>query len=365
MPFAKLPGQLSFIRRVRPGFGMFYSAFEDGHVEPLNVVRIGIRGTQNVNKFDDAKKGTPSSAKRDEPANIQITDRAMLDPEAKCLRVQFDVRWLDISRALHSMAPGADFDRDEFKRLRGAIADFLKKTKGSEGLQEVSRRYARRLLSGAWLWRNRDEAAAVSTRAVWGVTEDDEVKCGDALGVPIEHFNDYTPQEKRLGEIIAEQLRGENRQTIAVSADVDFGVAGAQEVWPSQNYLTGKPDGFARSLLSLPAPSQEMLRMWDGSSPLPLGQAALSDQKIMNQVRCIDTWYPRYKEIGLPIPVEPNGASLDYQEFFRYDKENSAFKMLLNIDKLDPDTPEGMFVLACIIRGCVCSEKAAKPKKGE
>ena len=57
--------------------------------------------------------------------------------------------------------------------------------------------------------------------------------------------------------------------------------------------------------------------IWNLNSTRTMGHAALRDQKIGNALRTIDTWYPRYTEHGRPLPVEPNGASLEAQEFFR------------------------------------------------
>ena len=55
-----------------------------------------------------------------------------------------------------------------------------------------------------------------------------------------------------------------------------------------------------------------------------MGQAALRDQKIGNALRTIDTWYPAYEERRVPLPVEPNGASLDAQEMCIRDRSMSS-----------------------------------------
>jgi CRISPR-associated protein Csy3 len=86
-----------------------------------------------------------------------------------------------------------------------------------------------------------------------------------------------------------------------------------------------------------------------------MGQAALRDQKVGNALRTIDIWYPSFGERGVPIPVEPNGANLDAQEFFR-DKKTSGFDLMRRVGEIAPiDSPEGNFLLACIIRGGVYS----------
>lgn len=91
-----------------------------------------------------------------------------------------------------------------------------------------------------------------------------------------------------------------------------------------------------------------------------MGTAALRDQKVANAIRTIDTWYPDYEQNGCkPIPVEPNGASLEAQRFFREigDKKNksSAFDIIKELNITDPNSPQGMFFIACLVRGGVFS----------
>ena len=87
-----------------------------------------------------------------------------------------------------------------------------------------------------------------------------------------------------------------------------------------------------------------------------MGQAALRDQKVSNALRTIDTWYPEYASFGRPIPVEPNGANLEYQRFFRNGRQASAFELVKKLNLLDPASLEGLFVTASLIRGGVFSE---------
>ena len=44
-------------------------------------------------------------------------------------------------------------------------------------------------------------------------------------------------------------------------------------------------------------------------------------------------------------------------EFFRKKGESSGFKLMERVGELDPETPEGLFLLACLIRGGVFSGK--------
>lgn len=352
--FKKTVAVLSFQRGFVMSDAVLNNLFADARpASPVQVVRHGIRGTQNVNK--SAKEtSTAGDTKRQEVSNIQETDSAKLHPEASAMQACFGIRFLNLDNALFACAPGKD-DKD-FEAFRDSITAFIERAKNSQGLAEVSNRYARNILNGRWLWRNRLLAKTVAVSVTQG--HDAQALCAgvDALKLPLNDFDAYRPEELALGKIIADGLSGNPVATLNVSATVDFGMTGAIEVFPSQNYLSDKPRGFARSLYcvgkSAAVDNTQGIRV--------MGTAALRDQKVANAIRTIDTWYPDYEQNGCkPIPVEPNGASLEAQRFFREigDKKNksSAFDIIKALNITDPDSPQGMFFIACLVRGGVFS----------
>lgn len=349
--FKKLPGVLSFQRCLLVTDALFLNVFEGGSTTPLPVIRHGIRGTQNINKFGKKEDSSAKSATRPEVSNIQTTDSAKLDPQAVRLRVWFETRFLDMAGALFACAPSKEDNLDDLRDFRAALQDFIARGKACAGLEELAQRYARNLANGRFLWRNRAVAAQVDVRVRDKTGLDVRF---DALNVPLRDFDNCTDDERAVARRILAGLKGEGDAVLRVEADVDFGLRGALEVFPSQNYLENKATGFARPLYCVGEPPKNQ----DRHSVQELGQAALRDQKVGNALRTIDTWYPAFAERGLPLPVEPNGASLDAQEFFRNEKKHSGFGYMLRVDEMDPDTPEGMFLLACIIRGGVFSESA-------
>ncbi len=356
----KLPGVLSFQRCLMVSDGLFYNLFNDGTTSPLMVVRHGIRGTQNINKFGEKKTAAAGTVKREEVSNIQTTDTAKLDPQAQKLRVVFGVRFIDLDAALFSCAPGKTDTQDDLQLFREQLETFLEEAKKSTGLQELALRYARNIANGRFLWRNRVMAESVRVQvSLQGIGQGTGQGTGqssenvefDALSIPLTTFEEYSEHEQLLAQSILQGLQGKHKAALQVVADVDLGIQGGVEVFPSQNYLENKSKGFARPLYCVGnAPVQQ-----DRDSTQERGQAALRDQKISNALRTIDTWYPEFAEHGLPLPVEPNGASLDAQRFFRNNKETSGFQYLLRVGSMEPDTEEGMFLLACIIRGGVFS----------
>lgn len=348
--FKRLPAVLSFQRGLVISDGLFYNE-KAGEYEtyPVYVLRHGIRGTQNLNKGGDAETAVAAEAKRQEVSNIQTTDSAKLDADADALVVRFSLRFLDFRHALFACAPGAKDTESEIAALKDSINDFINRAKTSKGLMEVSNRYARNIANARWLWRTRVIASAVTV-----AVDVDGARLADfdALKVRLDKFESYSEQELAVGKKIVTSLRGEQLSTLEITGRAEFGGCGAIEVFPSQNYIEDKPRGFARSLYCLGAPG----RVDHTIGVRRMGQAALRDQKISNALRTIDTWYPDYPVFERPIAVEPNGANLEAQRFFRGSKKVSAFDLVKRLNQLDPDTPEGMFVMACLIRGGVYSE---------
>ena len=356
----KLPSVMSFQRSLVMSDGLFFNGESNrGVTTPVQVLRRGMVGTQNINKNGSGDKLSPDE-KRQEVSNPQIVDSAKLNPDATSLIVKFSIRFIDIKNALASCAAEKDDSQSEVERLRGEIGEFVNRAKqGVEGtaVGEIALRYARNILNGRWLWRNRLYAEKITIRATFGGNFVE----ANALLIPLDSFGDYSDEEKQLALEIRDGLTdsdGDRSGVINVTATVDFGFDGGIEVHPSQNYIAwgkqGKPDGFSKSLYCVGGaePRQDLTLGYT-----VMGQAALRDQKIANALRTFDTWYPDYANHGEPIPVEPNGANLKTMKFFRGGK-SSSFHFVKNLATLDPNSPDGLFTLACLIRGGVYSEGA-------
>ncbi|MCU4414462.1 type I-F CRISPR-associated protein Csy3 [Acinetobacter sp. WU_MDCI_Axc73] len=350
--FKKLPGSLSLQRGTVVSDAAFFNLFDNEQQTqtPLNVMYHGIRGTQNVAGNKEKGAATGNSAAR-EVSNIQLTESAKLQPEAKLL-VKWDFRFIDLSYVLFASASKAGADKSEEYNFRQAFLNFVNRAKESDGLKEVVRRYVRNIVNGRWLWRNRIVAESITIQVT--APDSPETYSFDALSYNLKSFDQSSEQEQKLADILLKGITGESTSaTLHIEAIVDFGMGGV-EVFPSQNYLEDKPKGFSRSLYQL-NPVKPQRNVNDNQY---LGQAALRDQKIGNALRTIDTWYPAFDDNDKkPIAVEPNGANLEGQIFYRVGKEKvSAFDILKEVDELDPNSEKGMFLIACLIRGGVYSE---------
>jgi CRISPR-associated protein Csy3 len=254
-----------------------------------------------------------------------------------------------LDQALFSCAPGKTDSQDIVRDLRVNFTSFVEKAKSGNALKTLALRYARNIANGRFLWRNRSVAESVTVEVR---SNSRLIASFDALATSLNTFDDYSADEEKVADLIVKGLKdGDREAKLSIRAVVDFGVRGAIEVFPSQNYLEEKEKGFARPLYCIGGERLEQ----EKHTVQTMGQAAFRDQKIGNALRTIDTWYPAYSERGIPIPVEPNGASLDAQEFFRNTPASSGFKLMLRMGELDPNSPDGQFLLACIVRGGVFS----------
>ncbi|VAX23623.1 CRISPR-associated protein, Csy3 family, partial [hydrothermal vent metagenome] len=313
----KLPGVLSFSRRHVITDGEMFSRFTDRDDESIPVIRHGIRGTQNVipGKGKESQKAAAKGER--EVSNIQITETAKLDPKAETMVVRFGLSMLDIAEALDACVGK---DRGESDMIRATIDDFVSRAKDSEGLVEVARRYARNIANARWLWRNRTIASTIEVTVSRkyvdnGKDKVEKIATFDAKTIPMNSFDDYSDDEKALGDEIAAQLKGESEDGLIVEALVTMRTDGNVEVFPSQNYVENKPKGFARPLYKIGHPeAPETKTPGAFTDTRVMGYAALRDQKIFNALRTIDTWYPSFDDTGLAIAVEPMGASLGMQE---------------------------------------------------
>lgn len=353
--FNKLPGVFAMQRGAVITDATLYNVAPDGSLTPVPVIRHGLRGTQNVNT-----EKTKGSGPR-EVANPQTTESAKLDPLAKALAVTFGFRTLPLESLIFSCANSKKATEARAAEFKQELLKFMDRSKSSAGLLEVVLRYARNILNARWLWRNRVIANTIRIT----ITEEDSgivvVDGFDALSLPLNAFDNYLPEEKLVADYLLRGLMGERSTGLQIQAMLTFGVTGSVEVFPSQNMLLEKARGFARSLYYVGHPEKVDYEEKKTSGILRLGHAAIRDQKVGNALRTIDTWYADYDLVQRPIAVEPKGANLDDQEFYRESKDD-VFKLLRGVAEMDPDTPEGMFCLAAFIRGGVFSEAEDKPK---
>ena len=340
---------LAVMRGINVSDAPMSSILKTGEHRPIVVMRHGIRGTQNVN------------TQKKEVSNIQITESAKTAPDASGLLVQFAIQTTPLRKLITACDQPA---------VRADIEQFLQVAQNSEELMELCRRYARRIFSGSFLWRNLTLAHTLNVTATCdGISVN--VEGEQAFALAQRGFADYLAAEQTLAQWLQRSFVTEasTGSGIQITAQVGFSNPGVFEVYPSQVYVSNKPQGFARPLYKLnPISPAEMMRQRSDKDvqafmdSIAMGQAAIRDQKIGNAIRTIDTWYAEGDT--RPIAIEPNGASLSDNVFHRaLNSGKSFFDMRPRIKDLtdqlhigvstEPLSTEAMFALAVLIRGGV------------
>lgn len=344
--FKKLPSVLSSTRSIVVSDARMYSLVNGDHLDhPVEVVRHGIRATQNLPTKREGEGETSRTVAAKEVRNLQMTDTAKVHPDAECLVVETSLSFTDVETGIE-IAGGKEDDAETLGAFRQSIDHFIERFKRSKSISELSNRYARNLLNGRWLFRNRMVAEDIEIQ----ISQGDKVLCRvRALDVPFNDFDAPSIDEVTVAKEIQAGLLGERPKPLTVTAYVSLMAKGAVEVFPSQNYVENKPKGFARSLyVYLPRPVRR-----DATEPQVVGLAAIRDAKVVNAIRTIDTWYESDNPKPTPIPVEPNGANLSFMRFFRPGK-SSAFDMLKRLNALDVESDDAKFAAACfLVRGGV------------
>lgn len=335
--FKSLPAVLATRRTYTLSDATFYNIFEGKDRTPVDVIRHGVRATNN----SKPKKDGDGVVSENDVRNLQTVDTAKLDPQAKAYQVEYQIAFFDLATTLSSVA-GENSDD-----LKASLDAFIERAKNGEGISEVSRRYARNILNGRWLWRNRLTARNIDIE----VSQDGErVATASALDLPLSDFNGYHAAELRLGEKIQDALKGDCEDGFVVRATVTGKAQGAVEVFPSQNYQDGdNKNAPSRSLYVL----NKSRRVNTSEGPAFIGHAAIRDQKVANAIRTIDTWYPSEEASPRPIAIEQYGANLDAQRFYRNKGKSDAYHLMGQLNVLGENTPEAMFMIACLVRGAV------------
>ena len=317
--------------------GLFYNVDKDGNRSPVEVKNHTIIGVDNAKK--DAEKFAIL-------ANPQRVDSAKLSPDAVAYQVRFSLAFIPMEKSLSKIAG------ESSQQLKAQLAKFIASALNSDGLTEVANRIARNVLNGRWLWRNRITAQSIQVRVIKG---EQELASSDALSISLNSFDEFSDNEKKLGEQIKDQLKGMANDELKITAELTPRVTGAAEVYPSQNYLDKPKGDNALPSKSLYVVNPRSPAKQNGAVTI-VGQAALRDQKISNALRTIDTWYS--DEQGLrPIAVEFYGANIDDQAFYRKGKGKGAAKnaiqLMETVEDLDPNSEDGMFFIGCLLRGGV------------
>ena len=353
-----LPSMLSYKRSINQGRALFYacsSAYGDGS-EPLLVERKRVLGTKgfDVWKNQDKAKRQGDLAKTLEAystPNPATVDTCIIPESKPFLKAGFVVKY-----SAHSFKPHMCNDIDVYELLCSVVEDYGR----LGGFEHLACAYVLPLVTGLFMWRNNDEASekrivitVVNSKTdksfefvpVVGASSLDELSAGDKA------------HAEELADLIADGLSGKLAASggLALHVEAIYKMVAGGQAYPSQEMSALERTGVSKEVSRV---------LYRAQSNGVQDQAALSEQKIGNALRTIDTWHGR-KHIGA-IAVEPNGVVSRHQTSVRIDKKIDFYSLcrknlrawsdqLAGASSLDEikDLDSLHFVIAVLIRGGV------------
>jgi len=345
------PEILSFERKLEPSDALFFSGNwaerdDPSKWAPVVLQEKTVRGTV-VNRLKPTEQD-PAKLNLDiAKPNIQAVHSLPLPMEHDTLRIQFTLR---VRRGLGK--PSACNKIAYQKKLEAIVDSYIKET----GLQVLSRRYARNVATGRFLWRNYDSSEEIEIRVdslKKGVSTQEWRFSSDPFTEPfpeMECCDSDSEDLKQLAEVISNGLLGKEYALLRITAFARVGAG--QEVFPSQEFIQEPEGGWKK-----------------GDRTKTLYQvkniAAMHSQKIGNALRTIDTWYEKGSENG-PIAIEAYGSVTSQGEAWRQPSAKQDFYNILDswiIKGQKPPVEQQHYVIAMLIRGGVFGEAAEKKKK--
>lgn len=366
------PSMLSLNRCMTVSDGEMFSLLgEDDRASscpPIEVRRHGFRGT--MGERDVIAKGRDGSI-----SQVRTTETARTAPGAIGLLVRFSLR-------IHKIGSGMTINSPQYQDKLKEFIDAAVGNGDHPVVEELSRRYARNILNGRWLWRN----ANLGDRLHVAVFRNgDPEPLVTSIGFGSAGFSGaYSDSENTLADAMAAMFSGINPVTLRIEARVIWGCPAVVQVHPSENFVDGKEKGdkgVAKFLYKLnPMGTDKLRNVFDEDKVIKsdqpvVGEGALRDTKIANAIRTIDTWYEG-TDASAPIPVEPYGASLASGQFHRSSKNDAytlleaiddQIAMIRGVDDAPAFAPDATYLLAMLVRGGVFGKSRKKepaPKDG-
>lgn len=339
----KLPTLLSYTRSIEPSDGLLEAVNEGGSV-PVPIKTKQLRAT-----FGDYTSVKKRDAMQNANGNIHTVESAYMPKGYDTLRMKFSIKVIS-----NSLIPSSCNDPEKRKILEHFA--ILYKEKG--GYDFLGKEYAKALISGGFLWRNRRLMKDVTITVTSG--DQSWVVELPQQGADAEHFKKYASVIDEIGALYTKGLSDPHYLTFFKVVAEGF-MGEGQEVFPSQPFLDDgnaaktNPDGKDRLLSSIDTPEGR--------------QAVFHPEKVGNALRTIDRWYAEGDNVK-PLPVEPLG--IDQASFLaqRQAANNHLYdmlekKMLSYIETLDNDgdlTNDMHFVAACFVRGGLFGGESDKKK---
>ncbi|MCC4788765.1 type I-F CRISPR-associated protein Csy3 [Vibrio splendidus] len=299
--------QLNYVRSLSAGKAYFYYLSKSGEMCPLEIDRTRLRAPKGG--YAEAYKGGKFVAKNVAPqdlahSNPQFIEECYVKPGVDDIYCAFPLR----IRA-NSLTPDICSD-DE---VRSKLSLLAKTYKELNGYHELAHRYAKNILLGSWLWRNRG-CRKLSIEVTTSDSQTFIVENATKLSW-YGHWDEASAE--CLEKLTAYLMRALSDPTEYFYMDVKakIGVGWGDEVFPSQEFLDSREDG-------VPTKQLATVELLNGKETV-----AFHGQKVGAALQSIDDWW--HEDADKPLRVNEYGADREYVIARRHVSHGNDFYQLV------------------------------------
>lgn len=332
----KLCKQLNYVRSLSAGKACFYFVDAQEKIQPISIDRTRLRASKG-----DYSQAYTGELKRKNVAshelaqgNIQYIEECYVPPTVNTIYCAYSLRI-----NANSLQPEICSDPE----VRAMLTQLASLYSEKGGYEELAQRYAKNILLGTWLWRNR-ECRAVKIEIL--NSEQETFIIENALKLSWYGRWDKPSQQAlhTLTQYITKALSN-NQDYFYMDIKATMSVGWGDEIYPSQEFLDQKEKGKPTKKLA--------------TTHLPNGDETVTfhGQKIGAAIQSIDDWWQ--DNADKPLRVNEYGADREYVIARRHSALNTDFYYLVSqaehwIEMLleSDDIPnEVHFIMSVLVKG--------------
>lgn len=332
----KLCKQLNYVRSLSSGKACFYFVDEHEKIQPISIDRTKLRGSKG-----DYSQAYTGELKRKNVAshelaqgNIHYIEECYVPPTVNEIYCAFSLRI-----KANSLQPEICSDPE----VRATLTQLATIYDENGGYEELAQRYAKNILLGTWLWRNR-ECRAVKIEVL--NSAQDTFVIENALKLSWYGRWDKPSQQALKGlTIYITKALSDHQDYFYMDIKASMSVGWGDEVYPSQEFLDQKEKGKPTKKLAI--------------THLPNGDetVAFHGQKIGAAIQSIDDWWQ--DDADKPLRVNEYGADREYVIARRHSSLNKDFYYLVSqaehwikvLQQSDSIPDEVHYIMSVLVKG--------------
>ncbi|GAB7219665.1 type I-F CRISPR-associated protein Csy3 [Vibrio comitans] len=313
---------------------------------PIGVDRTRLRAPKGG--YAEAYKGSNFSSKNIAPqdlayANPQYIEECYVPPGVDEIYCAFPLRIR--ANSLRPEVCNDDNVRDALQSLATAYREL-------NGYKELANRYAKNILLGTWLWRNK-ECRALSIEVT--TSDNEKIAVENVTGHSwYGHWDEESANSLELLTAYISRALSDRSQYYYMDIRAKLSVGWGDEIYPSQEFLDSREDG-------IPTKQLATVKLCNGKETV-----AFHGQKVGAALQFIDDWWN--EDADKPLRVNEYGADREYviarrhvalkNDFYHLIKNTESWVKTMNETQAIPN--EVHFIMSVLIKGGLFNGSSSK-----